>query len=58
MLSNECRNCKYVLWQVALGVGIRCKHDDNQRYKKDTDKLQQLTVIISNIPSCNLKINR
>jgi len=55
MLSSDCKECKYVIWQVALGIGIRCQHKTNQKYKKSDDRLQQLPVLISNIPSCSLK---
>lgn len=28
MISEDCKNCKHVLWLLALGLGVRCKHPD------------------------------
>jgi len=41
---------------VASGLGVRYTHEENQKYKKDDEQLQQLPVIISNIPdNCEYK---
>ncbi len=55
MLSSDCKYCKFVIWQVALGIGIRCRHRENQKYKKIDDRLPELPVIISRVPSCNFR---
>lgn len=25
-----CFNCKYCIWAVALGIGVKCKNDNNK----------------------------
>jgi len=49
MLSKDCKGCKYCVWMVALGLGIRCSHEENQKYKPKDEKLQNLPVVISHI---------
>jgi len=49
MLSKECKRCKNVVWMVALGQGVRCKHPENQKYKPKS--ANKLPVIISYIPN-------
>jgi len=52
MNSEVCKKCKYVVWIVGLGQGIRCNYYENQKYKKKGDN--ELPVIISNVPiGCN-----
>jgi len=52
MNSDVCRKCKYVVWVVGLGLGVRCNYQENQKYKKKSDN--ELSVIISNVPiGCN-----
>ena len=50
MLSNDCKSCKYVVWLIALGQGVRCKHLQNQKYKKE-GATSETPVVISNIPN-------
>lgn len=55
MLSAQCKECKYVVWMVALGQGIRCKHPENQKYKNESDS-QKMPVVISRVPEeCSYK---
>lgn len=37
MLSKDCKRCKYCMWSVAQGIGIRCTKEENQKYKLETD---------------------
>lgn len=30
MLINECNGCKYLIWQIAIGLGVRCGHPDRK----------------------------
>jgi len=56
MLSSDCKGCKYCAWMIAAGLGVRCTHKENQNYKKNDGKHQNLPVIISNIPdNCKYK---
>ena len=50
MLSTDCKYCRYCKWMVAIGMGIRCGHDENQEYKQEDDTHKNLPVIISHIP--------
>ena len=59
MLSKYCCGCQYCRWMVGIGFGIRCKHNENHKYKKEDDKHQNMDVIISNIQTdCEYKIPR
>lgn len=56
MLLNDCDGCVYCQRMIAVGLGVRCTREENQKYKKDDDKLKNLPVIISNIPDkCEYK---
>ena len=58
MLSKDCIDCKYVVWMVALGQGVRCSHTEHKKYKKENEK-SNAPVVISYIPSgCNYFENR
>jgi hypothetical protein len=48
MNIHTCKKCKHVIWLVALGLGVRCKHEENQQHKLPTDK--NLPVVVSRIP--------
>ena len=48
MLIKECDGCRYLVKQIALGIGVRCSHPD----RKVPDKL---IPIISTIDNCKLK---
>jgi len=50
MLSSDCNGCIYCQRMIGVGLGVRCTHDENQKYKKNDDKHRNLPVIISNIP--------
>ena len=55
MLMEECDKCKHLVRLIGLGLGARCTHSDNQKYKLKEDN-QNMPVIISRIPSdCKLK---
>lgn len=55
MQMEECGRCKYKAGLIALGLGVRCTHPDNQKYKLKEDS-QTMPVIISRVPSnCLLK---
>ena len=58
MLMEECARCKYKVHLIALGLGVRCTHPGNQKYKTEKDS-QNMPVVISRIPSnCLLKETR
>ena len=48
MLMADCKGCIHRLWMVGIGQGVRCKHEDNQQYRK----VNNLPVIISYVPEC------
>lgn len=50
MLSDNCKSCVHCRWMVGIGFGVRCAHEENQKYKKSHEKIGELPVIISNIP--------
>ena len=50
MLMEECGRCKYKAHLIALGLGVRCTHPDNQKYKPEEDN-QTMPIIISRVPS-------
>jgi hypothetical protein len=35
---------------VGIGMGVRCKHPDNQKYKLKDASHQNMAVIISSVP--------
>lgn len=49
MLSDICRGCLYCQWMIGLGLGVRCSHSKNKRYK-NLQSHKNLPVIISLIP--------
>ena len=51
MLSSYCTNCKFVMWAVGIGQGIRCNHPDVREDGK-------LPPIISEIRDCEKKENK
>ena len=51
MLIKDCQDCKYCQRMIALGLGVRCSNELNQKYKTRNDSL---IVVISEIPECNL----
>lgn len=51
MTLEECCGCKYLVRLIALGLGARCRHPDNQKYKRKGEALPHLPIIISRIPS-------
>ena len=46
MLSKDCKDCKYLIWLVGIGQGIRCKKPENQI------KNSKLPINISYIKEC------
>jgi len=50
MLSKDCKECRYCVWLVALGFGIRCKKEENQKYIPEDDSHKHLPVIIVYVP--------
>lgn len=50
MQMEECGRCKYKARLIALGLGVRCTHPDNQKYKLEEDS-QTMPIIISRVPS-------
>ena len=50
MLSKDCKYCKYCVWGVAIGIGIRCKKEENQKYIQESDTHKHMPVIIGNVP--------
>ncbi len=50
MQMEECGRCKYKAHLIALGLGVRCTHPDNQKYKQEEDH-QTMPIIISRVPS-------
>ena len=51
MTLEECQGCKYLIKIIALGLGVRCRHPENQKYKLEDEILPHMPVIISRIPS-------
>ena len=48
MKTIDCKDCKWVVWLVGLGLGVRCNHPKN----KEGD----IPIIISRIPEgCEYK---
>ena len=54
MLTDKCKTCKHCLWMVGIGFGVRCSNDLNQKYKQEGDSHQNLSVLISRVPECDL----
>ena len=50
MLMEECGRCKYKARLIGLGLGVRCTHPDNQKYKLKDDN-QTMPIIITRVPS-------
>lgn len=50
MQSSICKDCKHCAWMVGIGMGVRCKHTNNQKFKKEEDSHKNLPVIISHVP--------
>ena len=50
MLMEECGRCKYKAHLIGLGLGVRCTHPDNQKYKREEDN-QNMPILISRVPS-------
>ena len=46
--EEVCFNCKYIFWGIALGLGLRCRHENN----KLVDKTFPLPVIPSRRHTC------
>ena len=45
----DCKDCKWVLWMVGIGLGVRCDHPKN-------NKEGDVPIIISRIPKgCEYK---
>ena len=50
MKNIDCKDCKWVVWLVGLGLGVRCNHPKNNKEGDD------LPIIISRIPKgCEYK---
>jgi N-formylglutamate amidohydrolase len=47
---EECGRCKYKAHLIGLGLGVRCTHPDNQKYKLKDDN-QTMPIIITRVPS-------
>ena len=59
MLTDNCKSCVYCRWLVGVGLGVRCNHEENQKYKNVDDKHKELPVIISNIPeNCTFYLSK
>jgi len=50
MMIADCRNCKYVVWLIGIGQGVRCRKEENQQYLPEK---QRSPLIISHIPKCD-----
>ena len=50
MLLKDCNGCIYCQRMIGVGLGVRCRLEENQKYKKADDKLPNLPVIISHVP--------
>jgi len=50
MMMKECGRCKYKVHLIGLGLGVRCTHPDNQKYKREEDN-QNMPILISRVPS-------
>ena len=50
MLSKDCKECRYCVWGVAVGMGIRCKKEENQKYIPEDDSHKHMPVIIAYVP--------
>ena len=55
MKTSECKHCKYVVWLIGLGQGVRCNKDENQKFLPE-GKLRP--VVISQIPSCEFRVEK
>lgn len=52
---EECGRCKFKAHLIGLGLGVRCTHPDNQKYKREED-YQNMPLLISRVPNnCLLK---
>lgn len=49
MTSEFCKDCKFVVWMVGIGQGIRCQHP--KLYKPGEEPLP----VISSIEDCRMK---
>ena len=59
MTLEECDGCKYLIRLIGLGLGVRCTHPDNQKYKLKEELLPHLPLIITRVPiNCPLKETR
>jgi len=58
MYSKDCKECKWVVWLVALGLGVRCKHPKNNKETELPTKNEEteLPILISKVPlNCEYK---
>ena len=44
MLSKDCSSCVYCFWAVGVGQGVRCQHEENQKYD------ETYLTVISQVP--------
>jgi len=54
MLSKDCKKCKWVIWMVGIGQGVRCNHPQNEHFNKHDPKYKKDGIqkpIISCIPN-------
>lgn len=49
MQIDICKTCSHCRWMVAIGLGVRCVVEANQKYKLTTNNT--LPVIISRVPN-------
>ena len=53
MLKKDCKNCKYMISLIGIGLSIRCVKKENQNYKK---KELSNPVLITFVPkNCSFK---
>jgi hypothetical protein len=59
MLLKDCQDCKYCRRMIGVGLGVRCSHPENQKFKRIDESHPQLPVIISRVSEeCGYKTLR
>jgi hypothetical protein len=49
MTVTECKGCKYSVWLIGIGQGVRCYKTENQKYLPEK---QVSPVLIGHISKC------
>jgi len=42
MLSKDCSKCQFCQWLKGIGQGVRCTHEENQKYKEQESNLNSV----------------